>query len=243
MTRQTWQERYTRRFYGPERGWVDGTTEFFRLCGDWIAPAGRILEVGPGPTNPTSAFLATLGELHGIDIDADAANNRWLRQCHVMVGDRFPVDDGSFDAVVSNYVCEHVKNPAAHLQEVARALRPGGTYILRTPNLYHYVSQVSLRTPFWFHRLVANRLRNHAADHHDPYPTFYAMNSVKRLSELAADAGLTVRVARLVEKEPSYGLSARPLFLAFMGYERLVNSTDKLGFLRSNIFAVLQKPQ
>jgi hypothetical protein len=44
-----------------------------------------------------------------------------------------------------------------------------------------------------------------------------------------------------VEKEPLYGLYARPLFLSFMVYERLVNATERLGFLRSTLFAVLRK--
>ena len=36
-------------------------------------------------------------------------------------------------------------------------------------------------------------------------------------------------------------MSSRALFLAFMGYERLVNMTELAKNLRSNIFAVLRK--
>ena len=34
-------------------------------------------------------------------------------------------------------------------------------------------------------------------------------------------------------------LSSRVLFVAFMAYERIANSTERVAFLRSNIFVVL----
>jgi hypothetical protein len=52
---------------------------------------------------------------------------------------------------------------------------------------------------------------------------------------------LEVESLEMVEKEPSYGMLARPLFLAFMAYERLVNASDRFAPLRANIFVVLRK--
>jgi SAM-dependent methyltransferase len=238
----SWQQEYLQKFYGPAQGWVDGTTEFHELCRQWIPAGSRILEIGAGPTNRTSQFLASLGELHGVDIDPEALQNDALTASHVVRDDRYPVADASYDACVSNYVAEHIEHPVAHLREVMRVLRPGGAYMLRTPNAYHYVALVSKYTPHWFHKLVANRLRAKAADAHDPYPTFYRMNTQVELRRLAADAGFQVPRLRMVEKEPAYGLAARPLFLGFMAYERLVNASEHASFLRSNIFAALQKP-
>lgn len=237
-----WQAEYLRKYYPRHGGWVDGTTEFHQLCRAHIPEGGRILEIGAGPTNPTSTFLAGLGELHGVDIDPEHQENTALASCHTIVNDSYPFSDASFDACVSNYVAEHVERPRDHLREIARVLRPGGVYILRTPNAFHYVALVSRFTPFWFHRLVANRLRNRGRLEHDPYPTFYAMNTPKKLSDLASEAALELVDARLVEKEPSYGLSSRALFLGFVAYERFVNASEHTGFLRSNIFAVLRKP-
>ncbi len=239
---KTWQERYLDALYNPAHGWVDGTTEFHSICKSTIPPAAKILEVGAGPTNRTSLFLASIGEVHGVDIDPEALHNEALTARHVIVDDEYPLPDASFDACVSNYVAEHVEHPERHLREICRVLKPGGAYILRTPNAVHYVALISKHTPFWFHRLVANRLRGRGKDQHDPYPTFYAMNTKSGLAALAGGAGLEVEHLRLVEKEPSYGMSSRALFIAFAGYERLVNSTEALGFMRSNIFAVLRKP-
>ena len=45
-----------------------------------------------------------------------------------------------------------------------------------------------------------------------------------------------------IEPNPSYGMASRLLFLVFMGYERLVNVSPRLAWLRSNILCVAIKP-
>jgi hypothetical protein len=45
-----------------------------------------------------------------------------------------------------------------------------------------------------------------------------------------------------MEKEPSYGMSSRALFLVFMAYERLVNGSGLLAPFRANIVGVFRKP-
>jgi SAM-dependent methyltransferase len=237
-----WQDVWTERFYRSRPGWRDGTTEFHAICANSVPPAPKILEVGAGPTNATSAFLASLGELHGIDVSDEVFGNQHLSSSALIEGDRFPLPDAAFDLVVSNYVVEHVANPRAHLAEIERVLKPGGAYVFRTPNLVHYVAMVSRLTPHRFHRFAANRLRALGPDEHEPWPTVYAMNLPAAVRRYARDAGLVVERLDLVEKEPSYGMYARPLFLAFMTYERLVNAFDWLAALRANMFVVLRKP-
>jgi SAM-dependent methyltransferase len=238
-----WQQRYMQRFYSGRDRWMDGTTEFHRMCSAAIPAGSTVLEIGAGPSNPTSEFLRTRGRLVGLDVDVDVASNRHLDEAHVFDGHRFPFDDGSFDACVSNYVVEHVADPVEHLREVSRVLKPGGVYVFRTPNQFHYTALVSRFTPYWLHRLIANRLRGLGPDVHDPYPTVYAMNSRASVTRYAAEAGLEIEELRLVEKEPSYGMSSRALFLGFMAYERLVNATPKLQGMRANIFGVLSRPE
>jgi len=237
----TWQQRYVRRFYDPASGWRNGTEEFHASCRAAIV-AGPILEIGAGPTNATSDYLATIGELHGLDLDADVRGNRALKRAMVFDGDRFPVENETYSACVSNYVLEHVGDPHGHLGEVFRVLKPGGAYIFRTPNRYHYVSLISLLTPDWFHQAAVNRLRNLGPEAHDPYPTRYLLNTRADVVKQAHLAGFTVESLQLVEKEPSYGMSSRLLFMAFMAYERLVNASERLSDLRANLFVVLRKP-
>jgi len=238
----SWQQDYHRRFYDRSRGWIDGTREFHDLCGRALPRGGRILEIGPGPDNPTSRFLSGLGELHGLDPDPSARANDALAAFALLEGDRFPCDDASFDGCVSNFVLEHVADPARHLHEVRRVLQPGAPYVFRTPNLFHYVALAASMTPHRFHVRVANRLRNLDEDSHDPYPTVYRCSSRRAVRRRARAAGMSVETLRLIEKEPSYGMSSRLLFLAFVGYERVVNSTELLSGLRSTILCVLRKP-
>jgi len=237
-----WQERYLARFYDRERGWVDGTTEFHQLCEAAIGREKLILEVGAGPSNPTSRFLATLGKVHGLDPDPLVLENDALASARVLEGDTFPYGDGVFDACASNFVAEHVQRPVIHLREVWRVLRPGGVHVFRTANRRHYVGLMASLTPYWVHRRVANRLRNLGPEARPPYPTVYALNTPGRVKRLAGQAGFQVEALRLVEKDPSYGMSSRALFLAFTAYERLVNATPLGAGFRANIFAVLRKP-
>jgi SAM-dependent methyltransferase len=239
----TWQQRALDRYYDRGRGFIDGNVEFHRLCAAAIPSGSRILEIGAGPSNVISDFLATLGEVTGLDVDPEVRENRALTRASVFDGGSFPFEDGSFDACVSNYVLEHVPDPLRHLDEVRRVLRPGGRYAIRTPNRYHYVTLVSAVTPHWFHKLVANRLRGLPAEAHDPYPTVYAMNARGTLRRAAAASGLTVLELRMIEKEPMYGLASRLLFFPMLVYERAVNSSETFAGLRSNIQAVLEKPR
>jgi SAM-dependent methyltransferase len=235
-----WHERYLQRFYNRSRGWKDGTQEFHELCSHVVPAAGRILEIGAGPSNATSRFLAGLGELHGLDPDPDVRNNDALTGASVLENERFPYADASFDVCASNYVIEHVADPLQHLAEVRRVLRPGGAYVFRMPNRFHYVTVVSALTPHRVHLLLANRLRGLSEESHDPYPTVYRMNSRRAVRRFAGRAELTVEHLELIEKEPTYGAASRVLFLAFTGYERVVNSTDLLQNLRSTILGVLR---
>lgn len=237
-----WREDYFRRFYSARRDWTDGTSEFHELCRRQLGAGANMLEVGSGPSNPTSRFLATLGTLHGVDVTPELLDNDALARAWVFSDDAYPVEDEVYDAAVSNWVVEHIDNPATHLREVARVLKPGGAYVFRTPNIYHYVTGISALTPHWFHRLVANAVRGKAGEAHEPYPTVYAMNSESAVERHAVEAGFLVAHIELVEKEPSYMAFSRLAFLLGVGYERLVNSSHALRSLRSAMFVVLRKP-
>ncbi|MEO7540105.1 MAG: class I SAM-dependent methyltransferase [Pyrinomonadaceae bacterium] len=237
----SWQQEYIARYYSASSGWTDGTFDFHELCRSVIPMGGDILEIGSGPPNPTTKFLASIGRVRGVDIDPDIGLNTALASSHVLAGEDYPFADETFDACVSNYVVEHVDDPAGHLREIKRVLKPGGVYVFRAPNFYHYVSVISHLTPHWFHELVANRLRNLPPESHEPYPTQYRMNTRSAIRRHAADIGFQIDGLRLIEKEPMYGLSSRLLFFPFMAYERFVNRFEALDGIRANILAVLRK--
>lgn len=49
-----------------------------------------------------------------------------------------PYPDASFDVVVSDSAIEHLFDPARSFDELARVLKPGGTFILCLPNIAHW---------------------------------------------------------------------------------------------------------
>jgi SAM-dependent methyltransferase len=58
---------------------------------------------------------------------------------------KLPFADASFDVVMSFDVFEHIPDSDGHLREVTRVLRPGGSYVLQTPNKWTNVVFETLR--------------------------------------------------------------------------------------------------
>jgi FkbM family methyltransferase len=68
-----------------------------------------------------------------------------------------PYADGSFDAVLSCGVLEHVLDPDASLDELARVLRPGGTlYVYKLPNRLSYLEWIARRLGMYYHGAEPN---------------------------------------------------------------------------------------
>lgn len=230
------------KYYYSRPNFVDGTTEFHRLVAKTISPASAILEIGAGPTNRTSQFLAGIGRVTGVDVSDEVRGNTALAEAEVFDGHRLPFADGQFDVCVSNWVIEHVREAESHFEEVGRVLKDGGCYVFRTPNRWHYFVLGSRMLPYRAHLLIANRMRARPAEAHDPYPTYYRANSLPQIRRLSRRAGLEVDSLCAVEKEPSYGRLHAGLFWPMFAYERMVNSCRPLQTLGASLLCVLRKP-
>jgi len=108
---------------------------------EFLAPlvAGQqVLEVGCGEGYGTALLARSAARIVGVDYDAAAAAHaarsypaaRFARANLAAL----PVPSGSFDALVTLQVIEHVWNHPEFLGECRRALRPGGTLFVTTPN-------------------------------------------------------------------------------------------------------------
>ncbi len=102
---------------------VNYTTQFIK---------GRTLDLGAGSAKyrniikPHTTTYTTFDMVAGPHID--------------VVGDilNLPLEDGSFDSVISTQVLEHVEKPWVMIQQIRRVLAKGGTCILSAPFLIPY---------------------------------------------------------------------------------------------------------
>jgi SAM-dependent methyltransferase len=239
MTNKTWQEVLLNRYYRSQAGWTDGTNEFHNLCRRFICQNARVLEVGPGLPNRTSAYLAKISRwVVGLDVDEAVRENRTLSLACVYDGSKFPFNDACFDVAVSDYVMEHLQKPLLLCEEINRVLVPGGIFIFRTPNIFHYVSVFSRFLP----QLLSNWSRNLPGNTPAPHRTFHRFNSLSKCQRLLSQAGFQIKSVSLIEKEPSYGMKSRFLFFPMFVYERVVNSSEIFCHLRANILCAAKKP-
>jgi SAM-dependent methyltransferase len=239
MTVQTLLQKY----YFDDPQFEDGTAAFHKMLAAHIPQGCDILEVGAGPSNPTTHYIASLGSVVGLDIDHDVSHNTDLLDKRIYDGKLFPFPDRSFDACVSNYVLEHVESASLHWQEIKRVLRPNGVFCFRTPNRIHYVALASSLLPHSVHALLANKLRKLPADSHSPYPTYYRSNTLASIRTHARRAQLLVKEMKTIEKEPWYGRAHVALMLPMIGYERVVNLADCFQNFRANIIGCMRRPE
>jgi ubiquinone/menaquinone biosynthesis C-methylase UbiE len=236
-------QRLKERFYDLRKGWRDGTSQYLDLVSTRTREDSRVLDIGAGDgTGFAHPLRGRVKELVGLDPDGGVLSNPAVDKGIVGTAEKMPLPDSGFDVVVSSFTLEHVRDPASVAREVFRVLHPGGVFIFRTPNLWHYVTLVSRLTPQWFHRRVANPLRGIPGEGREPYPTVYRCNTRRKIRRAFTRAGFIVEDLRTIEPEPSYLQFSWPTFLLGVAYERLVNGAEILSPFRVTILGVLRKP-
>lgn len=109
-----------------------------QLAYNWIPKgAHTLLDAGCSWGYATRFFAEKCSETSGMDIsdDVDIARARYPHIAFYKGGlEATPFPDASFDVIVMSDVLEHVDNEIAALNEMARILRPGGTFIVSTPH-------------------------------------------------------------------------------------------------------------
>lgn len=203
-------------------------------------PSSRVLDLGAGAgIVEQTRFRGQVAHICGVDPDPRVKENPYLDEAHVGVGEAIPCDDESFDLVFANNVLEHLENPDTVFREVARVLKPGGCFLTKTPNKWHYMPVIASCTPHWFHQFV-NQLRGR--DSEDTFPTHYRANSRRDVRRVATNVGLEVERIELIEGRPEYLRMTAPTYLAGWCYERAVNVVPGLSSFRVVMLSVLRKP-
>lgn len=206
-----------------------------------IESAHTCLEFGAGRGNVKEMDFHGGGRrICGVDIDEAVFQNEYLDDARLIdpADCIIPYEDETFDIVYSDNVLEHVEKPEVVFGEISRVLKPGGKFISKTPNKWHYVPLAAMVTPTAFHKYY-NKCRGRRS--HDTFPTFYRCNSKSKLIGLAAGAGLSVEEVQYWEGRPEYlRLSTLTYMLGYL-YERAVNYANILSGLRAVLVFELRK--
>jgi SAM-dependent methyltransferase len=124
-----------------------------------LQPSSAVLDLGAGAGIVSQMnFRGLTASVCGVDLDPRVIGNPFLDEGRVVDAGGIPYENDRFDLVFSDNVLEHLEKPLQVFREVARVLRPGGVFLFKTPNKWHYVPAIARLTPHGFHQYV-NRLR------------------------------------------------------------------------------------
>lgn len=204
-----------------------------------LRPDMDVLDLGAGAGIVAEMnFRGLARRVCGVDPEPRVADNPYLDEAKIGTGEAIPWQDGSFDMVFADNVLEHLSDPVGVFEEVCRVLRPGGVFLFKTPNKWHYMPIIARLTPTSFHRYY-NRVRGRA--YQDTFPTLYRANSPRDIDALARRAGLRATEFRLIEGRPEYLRLNALTYAVGALYERVVNATDALSILRILLMGKLEK--
>jgi SAM-dependent methyltransferase len=223
---------------------VDGSVDFWSRVRALVTPESRVLDYGAGRgafiDNDSSRYRRQLkivrghaAHVTGCDVDPAVKENPFLDAADVIdFSARLPYPDASFDLIYSNWVFEHVVDPAHVASELLRVLKPGGWICAATANKWGYVALVSAAVPNRSHAKVLSRVSPEVKDF-DVFPTMYRMNTPGTLRRLFTGARV---VTYRRSSEPSYHFNNPLLYRGFMVLHDLMPSA-----LQTGLFMFAQK--
>ena len=229
-------ERLKERYFGSEE---HPYRTFERKIDSLIHREGTLLDAGCGRTAPVLAkYRGKVKRLIGVDLVEFPAPVDGIELLNTDLA-RIPVAGGSVDVVMSRSVMEHVVDPAAVYGEIARVLRPGGSFVFLTGNFWDYAAMITNVVPNRFHPWIVARTQGRAEI--DVFPTAYRTNTRAAVNKWSKGAGFEVVSYEYLGQYPTYFMFNGLLFLIATGYEKLIRRFDALRFLRGWILVVLRK--
>lgn len=211
-------------------------------------PQSVVLDAGCGSNchivYPENVYLV------GID-NCEEAIRRNTQVREAVIGDlqTYSLPEERFDLITCIDVVEHLPFPERALENMWRALKPGGTLVIRAPYLYSVKGLVTKFTPHWFHVMFRkNILRNPNAGKpgYPPFKTYLrASVAPHAIIRWATQKGGIVKHFFLRDGSNPYQLRQRSfiVWLLFRALTFLVTLVS-LGRIReySDYLIVLQKP-
>ncbi len=121
---------------------------------------GNVLEIGYGEGYGVKHLAGKADSYLGIDkYPSPAHEKEFPGNVKVRIMNVPPLEgiaDNSIDFVVSFQVIEHIENDELYAKEIARVLKPGGKFILTTPNIKMSIT----RNPWHVREYTVDELKN-----------------------------------------------------------------------------------
>jgi SAM-dependent methyltransferase len=111
-------------------------------------------------------------DVQGGDSFLPTVRTRWTCSVEAMS----PAPSGEYDAVVANWIFEHVADLAGSAAEIARVLGERGLLFATVPNPRAIEFLIARITPLWFHGLIRGE--------RTLFPKYYAYRSIEDLVDL-----------------------------------------------------------
>ena len=233
---------------GPwDPSYLNGTKALLEELERALAQIGRpamVLDVGCGSTDHyerKGRYGPRIRHLIGIDVIADLGTNESLDYVTRASVYNLRFRSFQFDVAFSDFVIEHLEHPERALEEIARVLTPGGYFVFRTPNLYHYVPVVALLLQKA--GCLPHMRFSTDGERHGVFPVFYGANTCRHLKVLAKASGFAVEEIMFAEGGPHYLEFFLPFCLIGVMHQYLVNKVSLLHGYKGNIIGLFRKVQ
>jgi SAM-dependent methyltransferase len=229
-------ERLKERYFGSDQ---HPYITFERKIDSLISSNDTLMDAGCGRTAPVlRKYRGKVRRLIGVDVVEFPSPIEGVELLNSDLA-RMPVMDQSVDVVISRSVMEHIADPANVYREIARVLRPGGTFVFLTGNFWDYAAVITNIVPNRFHPWIVARTQGRAEN--DVFPTAYKTNTRGAVERWSRGAGFEVVSYQYLGQYPTYFMFNGFLFLIGTAYEKLISHFEALRFLRGWILVVLRK--
>ncbi len=220
---------------------VDGTVAFYCRINALVEPSFVIVDFGCGrgshQEDPVMfrrnlrSLKGKVSRVIGIDVDEVGQKNPCLDEFRSLAPGRpWPLEDGSANLVICDFVIEHLPDPASLFYEAKRVLAEGGYLCIRTPNVHSYVGIASRLVPNKHHGVVLSKVQTGRKEE-DIFPTLYRCNTISAVRRLLSNSGFR-GVVYGYESEPSYLSFSRLAYAIGVAHQKFAPR-----FLRPAIFA------
>lgn len=205
-----------------------------------LRPSDTLLDAGCGRSAPVlKKYIGRATRLIGIELVDFTEGVSGIETYNADLA-KIPLPDSSVDLIMSRSVFEHLTDPESVYIEFSRILRPGGSVVFLTANMWDYGTLIARLIPNRFHAKIVKHVEGRAEE--DTFPIAYKTNTRGDVNRLAASAGLKIDSFQYLSQYPNYLMFNGALFYIGMCYEKIISQFDSLKLLRGWIMVTLRKP-